>query len=62
MESFSYYKGYGIRYKQFGGNTYVEHNGCTVKIFYSSGEIAGDKLAKSYIDDIHKIIDCNEPY
>ena len=51
MESFHYYKGYGVRYTGIGGSTYVELNGVKVAAFYGVGRLSGEELAHGWIDE-----------
>lgn len=51
MESFQYYKEYGIRYYSLTGTTVVETLGFAMKVFRGKGEAEGLKLAKEYIDN-----------
>jgi len=52
METFSYYKGYGIKYRTFNGTTYVTHMGFELKEFVGLGCIGGRSSAKAYIDKL----------
>lgn len=52
MESFFYYKGYGIRYSTFGGITVVESLGFTIKEFRGLGSYKGKEEAKKFIDNL----------
>ena len=54
MEIFQHYRGWGIRYRQITGTTYVEHFGFHVKKFIGKGEIDGNKLAKEFIDGMER--------
>ena len=51
METFSWYKGYGINYRTISGTTSVQSNGETIAQFPGLGELAGNKAAKAWIDD-----------
>jgi len=52
METYTNYKGYGISYSTFGGNTTVDHYGMPIKKFKALGEMKGKELAKKYIDSL----------
>jgi|GEM_PF-6583029 len=52
METFSYYKGYGIKYKTFNGTTYVTDMGFELKAFVGLGCVDGKSSAKAYIDKL----------
>lgn len=52
METFQWYKGYGILYMQIGGNTIVKDGWQKIKMFSRMGEINGEKKAKKYIDEL----------
>ena len=52
METYINYKGFGIRYKTFGGTTTVENFGYPIKTFKGYGEMKGEEAAKKYIDAI----------
>lgn len=52
MEVFSWYEGFGIRYEQLTGTTYVEDNGFVIESYPGYGELKGKEAAKSFIDSI----------
>ncbi len=52
METFFYYKGFGIKYRSMGGTTFVTDMGFTLRKFIGMGCIDGEKEAKKYIDQI----------
>lgn len=52
METFFYYKGYGIKYKSMSGTTFVTDMGFTLRKFVAMGRIDGEIEAKKYIDQI----------
>jgi len=52
MESFYWYKGFGIRYNEWGGTTTVEDLGYILREYPGLGCIDGEKKAKEYIDTI----------
>ena len=52
METFSYYKGYGIKYKIINGTAYVTHMGFELKAFIGLGDARGKLAAKTYIDKL----------
>lgn len=52
METYSDYKGYGIKYSSMSGTTKVVQYGFIFRVFTGLGEEKGLLLAKSYIDNI----------
>lgn len=54
MESFYWYKGYGIRYDDITGTTRVEYCGIPLRVYKKRGKTTGDKKAKKYIDELVK--------
>ena len=56
METFYWYKGYGVRYYQALGTTSVEEHGVVVKMFNGLGMIKGKAEAEKWVDEngIHK--------
>ena len=52
METFHYYKGYGIKYRSIGGTTFVTDMGSILRKFKGMGCIGGEKEARKYIDQI----------
>lgn len=55
MEIFYWYRGYGIRYVQWGGTTYVEENGWVIKEFVGYGQYDGRVAAEGYVDLLHEL-------
>lgn len=54
METFYWYKDFGIRYSGISGDTRVEDIGYVLKTFYGKGCHYGEDLAKKYIDSLTK--------
>lgn len=52
MEVYTNYKGFGIRYMQLTGTTYVEDGGIVIESYPGYGEIKGMEAAKEFIDSI----------
>jgi len=52
METFFYYKGYGIKYSSMNGSTFVMDMGFTLRKFIGIGCVNGEKEAKKYVDQI----------
>jgi hypothetical protein len=51
METFHWYRGFGIRYIQIIGTTYVELLGDKIAVFPYMGATEGEKLAHEYVDN-----------
>ena len=52
METFYFYKGYGVRYSELSGTTFVEKFGFAIETFEGIGFSEGKRLAEELIDNI----------
>ena len=52
METYTNYKGYGIRYVQVTGTTYVEDTWGIIEEYPFAGMLEGERMAKEYIDGL----------